>query len=147
MEGRCVGENRGEAWWPNLCLTLTSVRSRDALQQQNSTEVNDDGEGESSRNPVDHGTVEQVRAQKQRNSCTKRKKARGSLKNLVSFVKTYQLNRHTLTSVNQDGYPQQSVDHVEYSSPMCVCTQKYVTVMWQHAHLQVMLQVLTRFLL
>ena len=96
------------------------MRSRDALQQQNSTEVNDDGEGESSHNPVDHGTVEQVRAQEQCNSCTKRKKARGSPKNLVSFIKKYQLNRHTLTSVNQDGYPQQSVDHVEYSSPVCM---------------------------
>ena len=67
MEGR-----HGDS---DLCLTFTSVRSRDELQQQNSTEVNDDGEGESGHNPIDHGTVEQVQAQEQRNSCTKRKKA------------------------------------------------------------------------
>ena len=111
MEGR-----HGDS---DLCLTFTSVRSRDELQQQNSTEVNDDGEGESGHNPIDHGTVEQVQAQEQRNSCTK-SRVEGSPKNLVSFVKKYQLNGHTLTSVNQDGYTQQSVDHVEYSSPVCM---------------------------
>ena len=113
------GDVQGRHGDPNLCLTLTSVRSRDELQQQNSTEVNDNSERESGHNPVDHGTVEQVRAQEQRNSCTK-SRVEGSPKNLVSFVKKYQLNGHTLTSVNQDGYPQQSVDHVEYSSPVCM---------------------------
>ena len=52
--------------------TLTGVRSSNELQQQHETEVSDDGEGESSHNPVEHRTVEQVRTQVQRNSCRKR---------------------------------------------------------------------------
>ena len=62
----------------------------------------------------------------------KESRVEGSPKNLVLFVKKYQLNRHTLTSVNQDGYPQQSVNHVEYSSPVCMHAEtcdNHVTVM------------------
>ena len=59
--------------------TLTGMRSSVELQQQNETEVSDDGEGESSHNPVEHGTVEPVRAQVQCNSCTKRNNVAESL--------------------------------------------------------------------
>ena len=55
-----------------LPYTLTGVRPSNELQQQHETEVSDDGEGESSHNPVEHGTMEQVRTQVQRNSYKKR---------------------------------------------------------------------------